>query len=154
MMDRPKLLSGLHARRKELVEDISQAEAQLRRQYQTLRSIDHLIRIEDPEADLPTVRNAKLPDRPKTESTLARGEVSRLCLDALREAPGVVQTSRQVMDYIVRKRQLVFASKREDQDFASSVTMALNRHAKRDIVEKVGAGVNGLGQWRAQTLYD
>jgi hypothetical protein len=62
-----------------------------------------------------------------------RGDVSRLCLDALREAAGAVLTSRQVADYIVRRRQLVFVTKREDNDFASSVTMALARHAKRGL---------------------
>ncbi len=148
MTDRPRLLSGLLARRTDLAEEVSRVEAQLRQHYETLRSLDHLIRLEDPEAVLPPIRNAKLADRPKTSSTLVRGDVSRLCLDALREAAGAVLTSRQVTDYIVRRRQLVFVTKREDNDFASSVTMALARHAKRGLVEKVGNGSNREGQWR------
>jgi hypothetical protein len=152
MTDRPRLLTGLLARRKELIEEISQGEARLRGHYQTLRSLDHLIRVEDPEAELSPVRNRKLPERPKLESTLARGEVSRLCLDALRQSPGAVRSSRQVMDYIVRERQLLFASKDEENDFASSVTMALSRHAKRRVIEKLPAGTGGLGQWRTPAL--
>lgn len=152
MMDRPRLLSGLHARRKELLEEISQAEVLLRQHYATLRSLDHLIRVEDPAADLPPVRNRKVPERQKMETTLARGEVSRLCLDALRQAPGEVRSSRQVMDYIVREKQLAFAAKDEENDFASSVTMALNRHAKRNIIERLAAGAGGLGQWRVPTV--
>lgn len=148
MTDRPRLLSGLLARRTDLAEEVSKAEAQLRQHYETLRSLDHLIRLEDPEVELPPIRNAKLADRPKTASTLVRGDVSRLCLDALREAAGAILTSRQVADYIVRRRQLVFATKREDNDFASSVTMALARHAKRQLVEKVGNGSNREGHWR------
>ena len=148
MTDRPRLLTGLLARRAETVADISRVEAQLRQHYETLRSLDHLIRVEDPEADLPTIRNTKIPDRPKTASTLVRGEVSRLCLDALREVAGGTLSSRQVTDYLVRRRQLVFASKREDQDFASSVTMALGRQAKRGVIERVGNGPNREGQWR------
>lgn len=151
-MDRPRLLSGLHARRKELLEEISQAEVLLRQHYATLRSLDHLIRVEDPAADLPPVRNRKVPERQKMETTLARGEVSRLCLDALRQAPGEVRSSRQVMDYIVREKQLAFAAKDEENDFASSVTMALNRHAKRNIIERLAAGAGGLGQWRVPTV--
>ena len=52
------------------------------------------------------------------------------------------------MDYIVRERQLTFAAKDEENDFASSVTMALNRHAKRNIIERLAAGAGGLGQWK------
>lgn len=148
MTDRPRLLTGLHARRKELLEEISQVEVLLRQHYQTLRSLDHLIRVEDPQADLPPVRNRKLAERQKMETTLARGEVSRLCLGALRQAPGEVRSSRQVLDYIVREKQLTFASKDEENDFASSVTMALNRHAKRNIIERLAAGPGGLGQWQ------
>ena len=56
------------------------------------------------------------------------------------------------MDYIVRERQLVFATKDEENDFASSVTMALGRHAKRNILEKLPPAAGGLGQWRVPTL--
>jgi hypothetical protein len=152
MTDRPRLLSGLYARRKELLEEISQAEALLRRHYQTLRSLDYLIRVEDLQADLPAVRNRKLPERAKMETTLARGEVSRLCLDALRQTPGSVRSSRYVMEYIVREKQLTFLGKDDENDFASSVTMALNRHAKRNIIERLAAGPGGLGQWKVPSL--
>lgn len=152
MSDRPRLLSGLYARRKELLEEISQAEVLLPQHYQTLRSLDHLIGVEDPDADLPAVRNRKLPERPKMETTLARGEVSRLCLDALRQTPGAVRSSRQVMEYIVREKQLTFVGKDDENDFASSVTMALTRHAKRNIVERLPAGPGGLGQWKVPAL--
>ena len=39
------------ARRADLAEEVSKVEAQLRQHYETLRSLDHLIRLEDPEAD-------------------------------------------------------------------------------------------------------
>jgi hypothetical protein len=146
------LLSGLYARRKELLEEISQAEALLRRHYQTLRSLDHLIRVEDPDADLPAVRNRKLSERPKMETTLARGEVSRLCLDALRQSPGSVRSSRDVMEYIVREKQLAFLTKDDENDFASSVTMALNRHAKRNIIERLPGGQGVLSHWKVPVV--
>lgn len=152
MSERPRLLSGLHARRKELLEEISKTEALLRRQYQTVRSLDHLIRLEDPSAELPPVRNRKLPERPKMETTLARGEVSRMCLDALRQTTGVVRSSRDVMDYIVREKQLAFLSKDEENDFASSVTMALNRHAKRNIIQRLPGGQGVLSHWKVDAL--
>lgn len=148
MTARPQLLAGLQARRTEVLSEISQLEARLRLHYETLRSLDHLIKQEDPEAELPPIRNAKIPDRPKTASTLVRGDVSTLCLEAMRSAAGDVLSSWQVVDYVIRKRQLVFASKREDQDFASSVTMALTRHSKRGIVERVGLGPKGEVLWR------
>lgn len=77
MTDRPRLLSGFLARRTDLAEEVSRAEAQLRQHYETLRSLDHLIRLEDPEAVLPPIRNAKLADR--QSSSLAPSGAGRQC---------------------------------------------------------------------------
>jgi hypothetical protein len=75
MTDRPSLLSGLLASRNELAEEVSMVEAQLRQHYETLRTLDHLIRLEDPDADLPAIRNSKLADMPKT--AMLRGSALR-----------------------------------------------------------------------------
>lgn len=151
MTDRPRLLSGLMARRHDLVNEISAAEALLRQHYETLRSLDHLIRLEDEDAQLPPVPTATRVRR-KIASTLVRGDVSRLCLDALREATGETMTTREVVDYIVRKRTLTFESRRQADDFSSSVAMALARHAKRGLLDKVATGPNRQGQWRLEPI--
>ena len=96
-MDRPRLLSGLMARRHETVEAIS-------------------------------------------------------CLECLREAAGEMLTTGEVIRYIVDKRALDFKLRRDADDFASSVAMALARHSKRGLILKVGTGPNRQGQWRMETL--
>ena len=140
------------ARRHELVDEISAAEALLRQHYETLRSLDHLIRLEDEDAQLPPVPTATRVRRPKIASTLVRGDVSRLCFEALREVSGDTMTTREIVDYIVRKRSLTFESRRQSDDFSSSVAMALARHAKRGLLDKVATGPNRQGQWRLEPI--
>ena len=152
--DKTGLLDGLIARRTALAEEVNRAEAQLRRHYEMLRSLDHLIHFEDPEVKLPPVRGGGLVATAKSKiaSTLVRGDVSQLALDALYEAAGQVLTSRQVTDYIVHRRELVFASKHDQHNFASSVTMALTRHARRGLIEQVSTGSPRERHWRSLTL--
>lgn len=146
MTDRPQLLAGLLARRQQLVVEISAAEARLRHQYETLQSLDHLIRLEDEEIELPRVPfSANLEKR--RASTLIHGEVGRLCLEALRGRPGEVLTTREVIDYIARKRELVFATRTQQKHFSSSVAMALARYGRKGLVLKVGSKSNGQGMW-------
>ncbi|MDM0042928.1 hypothetical protein QTH91_00400 [Variovorax dokdonensis] len=147
--DKPGLLDGLIARRTELADEVNRAEAQLRRHYEMLRNLDQLIRFEDPEIKLPPVRGGlAVAAKSKIASTLVRGDVSQLALDALYEAAGQVLTSRQVTDYIMNRRDLTFASKHDQHNFASSVTMALTRHARRGLIEQVETGSPRERHWR------
>lgn len=145
---RPHLVFGLLARRKVAIADIETLEAKLRSAYELLRNLDAIIRIEDPSADLAPIRAVKVSDRSKISSTLARGDVSSLCLECLREAQGAERSSRQVADHIIRRRQLVLPTPRHMDDFCSSVTMALARHAKRGLLERTGETGNRAGLWR------
>ena len=86
MTEHPQLLAQLLSRRNRLIEEISAAEALLRQHQETLQSLDHLIRLEDQHADLPPVPFSPKVRRQRVASTLVRGDVTRLCLDALREA--------------------------------------------------------------------
>jgi len=149
LTERPALLGGLLERRTELADEIRRTQAALRKMHEALRSLDHLILLEDPSAELPQIAAAQLPDRPKMLSTLARGDVSQLSLETVRKAGGAVLTSREVTAQVVRLRQLTFPTRREESDFASSVTMALTRHARRGLIEKVAAGQHREGHWRA-----
>jgi hypothetical protein len=147
--DKPALLEGLMARRNELAEEVNRVEAQLRRQYEMLRNLDQLIRFEDPDVKLAPVRGSALvAAKSKIASTLVRGDVSQLALDALYEADGQVLTSRQVTDYIMNRRDLTFSSKHDQHNFASSVTMALTRHARRGLIEQVASGSPRERHWR------
>ena len=148
MTDRPQLLAGLLARRAETATAISNLEIQLRTQQETLRCLDHLIRVEDPDAELPGPRKPRVKAAGTTDNGLVRGDLTRGALDVLREAGGATLESRQVAEQIAKRRGITFATKRQHQHFASSVTMALNRLGRRGIVERVGIGPNRIGRWR------
>ena len=150
MTDRPQLLAGLLARRKELVQEISATEALLRHRYSILESLDHLIGLEDEEVELPAIPFSPRPGR-KVISTLPYGDVSKLCLEALREAGGKVLSTRQIVDYAIRAREVTFASQKHRESFSSSVAMALRRCRRRGLILKVGTTTNGQGQWAAKT---
>jgi hypothetical protein len=55
MTDHPRLPAGLLARRRQLAQEISAIEAKLRQHYETLQSLDHLIRLEDEDVELSPV---------------------------------------------------------------------------------------------------
>lgn len=52
-------------------------------------------------------------------------------------------TARDVIDYIVRQRELTFATRAHQKDFSSSVAMALARYGRRGLIQKVGTMPNG-----------
>jgi hypothetical protein len=147
MTDRPHLLAGLLARRHEVVQEISAMEAKLRQNYETLQSLDYLIRVEDEDVELSPVPYSATVKRRRSASTLMYGDVGHLCLDALREAGGQVLTTGEVIQYIVRKRELVFSTRTQQKDFGSSVAMALARHSRRGLIQKVGVTKNRQGRW-------
>lgn len=148
MSDRPQLLAGLLARRAQTATLIKDLEAQLRVHTETLRCLDHLIRIEDPEAELPIGRAVRTKSAGKATTSLVRGDLSKGSLDALREASGKTLSSRQVAEHIATRHGMSFSTNRENNDFVSGVTMALSRLAKRELVELTGRGENRTGLWR------
>ncbi len=98
-MDRPNTLSGLVAKRDELVKYRDQLEADIRAVTVDIDHLEAAIRIFDPE-DTPEARRryAALHRAPK-------GQSSRFVLERLREAPGPL-TSRQLADLWCQDRGL------------------------------------------------
>jgi hypothetical protein len=150
MTDRPHLLAGLLARRKELVQEISATEALLRQRYSVLASLDHVIRLEDAKVELSPVPYSGKAER-KPVPALPYGDIARFCLEALREASGEVLTTGQVVEYVMQKRELTFETQKQRKDFACSVATALSRAGRRGLVVKVGTAPNRHGLWAAKT---
>ncbi len=94
-MERPNTVSGLLDKRREIAGRIEHAQGQMRQLVVELDALDLVIRLFDPEA-IPTG------SKPYPPRAIAfRGEISRVVLDALREAPGPVATAslaQAVMD--------------------------------------------------------
>lgn len=99
MTDSPNTLSGLVAKRNELVRYRDQLEADIRAVTVDIDHLEAAIRIFDPE-DTPTARR-----RYAALHTAPKGQSTRFVLKALREASGPL-TSRDLADMWCRERGL------------------------------------------------
>ena len=95
------VLSGLIRKRQEVMEAMELAQTQLRQLVLDLDALDGVIRMFSPEIDLAVVRV-----RPRPKRHIAfRGEVSRLILTLLRDAPEPLPT-REVVRRVMETREL------------------------------------------------
>lgn len=79
-MDEPHTLTGLTPKRREIAEEIEQAQTILRPLVIDLDNLGNTIRLFDPEINLDEIRPRPL--RPRHAAL--RGELSRITLDALK----------------------------------------------------------------------
>ena len=92
-------LSGLVAKRAEIAGQINQIRASLRQLIIDLDHIDAAIRLFDPRYDVDQIRPKSYPAGHVTY----RGELVKIVLDLLREAPGPL-TTREVASHIMIER--------------------------------------------------
>lgn len=78
-------------------------------------------------------------------------EVATACLDALRRQSDMSTPERACL--IAAQNRLTFVDKNAEQDFASSVAMALRRYERQGLVEEVGTEERTL-RWRLRTCAD
>jgi hypothetical protein len=80
------IISGLLRKHAEILGVISDLERQLDQRHADLAHVDAVLRLLEPEIDL-----EKIPPRhrpPKRSSYFGRGEITRTCLEAFRDAEG------------------------------------------------------------------
>jgi hypothetical protein len=99
MSERPNTIAGLVAKRAEIAGQIAQARAMLRQLIIDLDHVDAAIRLFDPSYDVDGIRPRTLPAGHVTY----RGELARIVLTLLREAPGPL-TSKEVARQIMVER--------------------------------------------------
>jgi hypothetical protein len=98
-LERPNTLSGLLELRKKLAGEAQHLEGLYRQKVADLAHVDCVIRLYDPDADLGRAK----PVRP--QSPAAKGEMSRACLRALRDATAPI-TSLEIAREVCAARGL------------------------------------------------
>ena len=94
-----------------------------------------------------------LPRLQKRVTALPWGKVATGCLEALRRQSEM--SPPELACLIAAQNRLTFVDKKAEQDFASSVAMALRRYERQGLVEEVGKDERtGALRWRLRTGAD
>lgn len=121
----------LTAKRAALAFERTQLKARLSQIETELQALDFALKVVSP-----TWAPPKRVSRPQKRTLLPRGQVASTCLQLLRKH-GEMPTP-ELARVIATQFSLKFADKAAEQDFASSVAMALRRYQRQGIVEVVG----------------
>lgn len=134
-------LAELHEKRAELAGLIIQTEKRARELRAELAHIEAAIRILRPGEELPKVVPKRVEYRPRY---FKRGQLTRLCLDYLREHPGQPVTVSDILPLAIGDREL---PARDQEILRVTIHQAMHKLAKRGIVE--GLSQQGrIVRWR------
>lgn len=142
-MENDNVVSGLLRKRAEIAGKIEGAQAELRQLLIDLDNVDYTIRIFRPAIDLEDVRPKPLPPR----FAAFKGEVSRVVLEALRDAKGPM-TSQQLAQLLMKARGMNANDARTVQLMVKRVGACLRHHRKSNVVRAV-KGAKGFLAWEA-----
>ena len=138
-MRTPRPLKG---RRAELAYERVQLLKRLAQVDKEMAALDYALRILD--ADWTPPARVTKPGQP---TLLPRGAVAEACLQFLRQH--VELWTPDLAKLIAERYKLTFKDKRADQDFASSVAMALRRYERRGLLEVIDKDPRTLAlKWR------
>jgi hypothetical protein len=129
-------IAGLRNKRARLAGEIEAAERAIVRQREDLAAIDATLRLFSPDADPNHITSI----RPLTRNTFfRRGEMSRYCLEALRDAGKPLPISL-IADYVMRAKGVT----RDDKDVwtaaRDNLRVVMARHEARGNVRKILSG--------------
>jgi hypothetical protein len=143
-----KLPRTLTRRRAELAYERQQLKDRLSVVERELESLDYSLRVVSPSWMPP-----KRVTPPAKPTLLPRGAVARGCLQLLRQREELA--TPELASLIAANHQLAFASRRAEEDFASSVAVALRRHERAGLVRAVSKDDRtGALRWRLNTGTD
>lgn len=110
-----------------------------------LNQVDATLRMLDPDFK-PSKTKPRKPA--SSRGWLPHGDAARLSLVALKEA-GKPQTTPEVANRVAELGGVKLGNRRDAEDFASSIAMALRRYEKKKMVELVGErGSHHELRWR------
>jgi len=125
-------LTELFDKRAELAGEILQAEKRARELRADLAHVEATIRILRPGIELPKVVPKRVEYRPRH---FKRGELTRLCLDYIREHANAPITVADILPLAIGDRTL---TARDQEIFRVTVHQALHKIAKRGTIERIG----------------
>jgi len=131
------VISGLRDKRARLAGEIAAAEVKLAAKRETLANLDAVIRLFSPQTDPELIAAV----RPCSKHGLffRRGEATRLCFNAMREAGKPVPT-RQVTDQALAAKGFYDAEGKVKAAIVVQIRQALVRMERRGQVRKVLVG--------------
>ncbi len=134
-------LTELFDKRSELAGLIAQAEKRAKELRADLAHVEAAIRILRPGIELPKIVPKRVEYRPRY---FKRGQLTRLCLDYIREHAGEPITVADVLPLAVGERTLTQA---ERASVSTAVHQALHKIAKRGTIQRI-ASAGRIIRWR------
>lgn len=125
-------------KRDELARELAILERQAHGLRDKLSTLDGAIRLLEPAWKPP---KAIAKRRPQYRGRLPQGEAARASLRALKRAGRAMNTG-ELVAALEAERGLKFSSRKDREDFASSITMAMRRYEAKGLIaaELVGKG--------------
>lgn len=113
-----------------------------------IEALDYALRVLDPDWQPP-----RRISKPVRQTLLPRGAVAQGCLQYLRQHEAL--WTADVARLLAERFRLTFDDKRAEQDFASSVAMALRRYERQGLLEVVDRDSRTAAlKWRLRTGSD
>lgn len=111
-------------------------------------ALDYSLRVLDPAWKPP-----RKISKPAQQTLLPRGAVAQSCLLFLRQH--IELSTPELAKLIAERFKLTFADKRAEQDFASSVAMALRRYERQGLIDAVGKDPHTMAlRWKLRVGAD
>lgn len=134
-------LSELFDKRAEIAGQIIQLEKQVRQLRADLAHVEAAIRIIRPGTELPKVVPRRVEYRPRF---FKRGQLTRLCLDCLREHPGQPVTVSDILPLAIGERDL---TARDQEILRTTIHQAMHKLAKRGTIDRLPSQ-GRIARWR------
>lgn len=139
-MTEPHVVSALVAKRAELTGRIEHFQSQIRQISMDVDHLDATLQLFDPDYDLLSIKPKVIRS---SNPWFAKGEISKLVLDALRTATAPLSTC-DIADVLIARKSIVTEGTKERDRLIKSLLWALQQMRKRGIVEMVGK-IKGAG---------
>jgi hypothetical protein len=137
--------TALKEKRAEMAYERAQLAKRMAELDAEVDALDYALRVIDPEW-VPPRRISK----PGRQTLLPRGAVAQSCLQYLRQHAAL--WTPELAKLIATRFKLVFEGKQAEQDFASSVAMALRRYERQGLLEVVETDPRTTAlKWRLRT---
>jgi hypothetical protein len=139
----PHVISSLSRKRREIAGEIAELEKQAAQKRADLAHVNAVLRLYDPKAAEESVRPKQLAFR---QRFFGNGELSRHCLNMLREAEGLAISADDIAIAAMKAKGMPLGDDPLRQKLVSTALAALKRLTKRGVVEKIGEGVGA--KWK------
>jgi hypothetical protein len=142
-MSDPHVISSLIRKRREIAGEIAEIEKQAAQKRADLAHVNAVLRLYDPKAITEEVRPKQLAFR---QRFFGNGELSRHCLNQLREAEGLAISADDIAIAAMKAKGMPLGDDPLRQKLVSTTLAALKRLTGRGAIAKIGQGVGA--RWR------